>query len=268
MIIEIKIKIFSILVKLQIVANNIHEHINMIRSTLLKKVLYMISAFVGLNLVWINLKERQLTNQVNLFYLRLHHSSSTFKQTNLSEYFRLSDTIANQANSLDRRRILFNGNFRTDLGYGNLLYSFISSMVAAILTESQFVLRQKNINQKVLAPPFDIFNNVSETTGFETNKVMFYLNSFHFTGSKTSQAWLVNKSLKKIVKAKTMVPLGYMRYFNENIDPIFMEICANPIYYEKLFYYGLVERKTVLDALDALKIDDERDCGGLYYFSG
>ena len=81
MIIEIKIKIFSILVKLQIVANNIHEHINMIRSTLLKKLLYMISAFVGLNLVWINLKERQLTNQINLFYLRLHHSSSTFKQT-------------------------------------------------------------------------------------------------------------------------------------------------------------------------------------------
>ena len=233
----------------------------MTRKTLFKIISCLALALVVLNFVLIHLKERQLTKQINLFYSRLHDSSSStfsqLKQTSLHEYFRLSDSIAADK-KLKQRRIFFNGNYRDGLGYGNLLYSFISSLLIAILTESQFVLRQKNLNSKILAPPFNMLKNVSERIDFETNHVMFYLSSFYFTGSKTSQAWLVNKDLNRLVKAKMTITLGYMRYFYDYIDPLFMEICANPIYYEKLFYYGLVERRTILKALDALMLRNDR----------
>ena len=226
----------------------------MTRKTVFKLISCLTLALGALNFMFIHLKERQLTNKINLFYSRLNDFSSSFnqlKQTSLHEYFDLSDSFAADK-EFKQRRIFFNGNYRDGLGYGNLLYSFISSLLIAILTESQFVLRQKNINSKILAPPFNMLQNVSERIGFETNNVMFYLSSFYFTGSKTGQAWLLNKDLNRLVKAKVTIPLGYMRYFYDYIDPLFMEICANPIYYEKLFYYGLVERRTILNALDVV----------------
>ena len=122
----------------------------MTRKTVFKLISCLTLALGALNFMFIHLKERQLTNKINLFYSRLNDFSSSFnqlKQTSLHEYFDLSDSFAADK-EFKQRRIFFNGNYRDGLGYGNLLYSFISSLLIAILTESQFVLRQKNINSK------------------------------------------------------------------------------------------------------------------------
>ena len=196
-------------------------------------------------------------NSLNFVYSNSHLRPNS-SHDKLAEYFYLNDLMANQTDAT-ARRIVFNGNFRDGLGYGNLLYSFISAFLVALLTDSQFVLRQKNIRLQI-SPPLNIFDTVvNERAGLDSSSlvsVKFYLNTFYFRGGK--QSWLIDKNLNYLMD-KSVVPMGYLRYFYDYVDPLFMEICTNRAYFDKLVDFGLVSAETVRSAVNVLngRINDQ-----------
>lgn len=44
--------------------------------------------------------------------------------------------------------------------------------------------------------------------------------------------------------------MKFWSQYDWSIDPIFNEICSNPEYYPKLYYYGLVSKQTVSKDLE------------------
>lgn len=159
----------------------------------------------------------------------------------LNEYFRIHERISKQKSSLKKISI----NSGAAGGYGNKLYSFLSSLVIAILTDSQINLKWKDMPHYI-DPPINIFENITYSEGLTDDE--FKNKSIHF---QARQPWSVKKNVDLLMK--TQVPTrGFLRYFYKSIDPLFMEICTNPEYFEKLSYYHLVTNDTVKEAFKVI----------------
>ena len=168
-------------------------------------------------------------------------TSITPTRNKLNEYFHIHEKIMSQSNA-SLKKISFNG--FTLGGYGNKLYSFLSSLVIAILTDSQIVLRWNDID-KYIKPRINIFDNITENFGLSEEE--FKGKSIYFN---SAQAWSPSKNIDLLMN--TRVPsTGYLRYFYNSIDPFFMEICTNPDYFQKFFSYDLVTNETISLALNA-----------------
>ena len=183
--------------------------------------------------------------------LTIHINSITslmypnFKQNEIEtdkffEFYRIHEQMIKENSS--SKKISFNG--YTAGGYGNKLYSFLSSLIIALITDSQIVLRWKDID-KYVNPPINIFDSVPEDE--DLNEAEFKSKSYYFG---TKQSWNLNKNVGELMK--TSVPNGYLRYFYSSINPFFMEICTNPEFFEKFQHYNLVSNETVNSALKTI----------------
>lgn len=165
---------------------------------------------------------------------------SNTNKDRLIEYYKIHARIYAQQNA-SLKKISFNG--YTPGGYANKLYSFLTSLIIAILTESQLVVKWKYID-KFITPPFNLnlFENITD------NGIEFKNKSIHFD---SSQAWSLNKNINALMN--TVIPLkGYLRYFYNSIDPFFMEICSNPLYFKTFLHYNLASRDTISKALNVI----------------
>ena len=130
-------------------------------------------------------------------------------------------------------------------GYANKLYSMLSSLVIALLTDSALVIRWNYISEFVEEPfdsafsTFNLENNFNAEFKKETIKE-----------ANPRQGWQKSKDLNTLVHA--YIPMNKRRFIYNRYDPFFFEICSNPIYYEKLKYYQLVSAETINDALTKL----------------
>lgn len=166
----------------------------------------------------------------------------------LSHYFHIHRKISASNSTL--KRVSING--LTPGGYGNKLYSFLSSLLVAILTESQIVLRWRHID-KYVDPPINIFDNVSENIPGLIEAEM-KAKTFRV---RCSQCWRREKNVDSLMK--TEVPRsGYLRYLYDSYSPFFMELAANPDYFPTFSKYGLVTKETLKRALNATSTKKEK----------
>ena len=165
-----------------------------------------------------------------------------FQTDKLINYYRIHN-MNKLKEKFSLKKISFNG--YTAGGYGNKLYSFLTSLIISILTGSQLVLRWNHID-KYIDPPIQIFVDLSDDIGL--NAVEFKNKSCHLSDK---QAWNLNKNVDVLMK--TSVPNECLRYFYNSINPLFMEICTNPEYFSKFLYYDLVTNETVKSAVKTLE---------------
>jgi hypothetical protein len=126
-----------------------------------------------------------------------------------------------------------------------MLYSFVSSLLIAILTESQLVVRWKEIESYVNLPMRILFNtNLTNDEGLDQEN---FKKLFHHV--KPAQSWRKTKNISSLIK--TNVP-NALRYFYGSQGPFFMELCANPKYFHKYAYYNLVKNETLSNALQTI----------------
>jgi len=217
------------------------------------KILYFLGSITLLILIFFFYASEELIQSSTKKFFQMKHRINIFATTQmmisslptalsdsdrLNEYYEIHERIFSQSNS-SLKKISFNG--QTAGGYGNKLYSFLSSLIIAILTESQIVLKWNHID-KYVKPPVNIFDNITENSGL--NDAEFKSKSIYFV---SSQAWSPTKNVELLMK--TSVPTQkYLRYFYSSIDPFFMEICTNPLYFPKLLYYNLTSKETVNSA--------------------
>jgi hypothetical protein len=131
----------------------------------------------------------------------------------------------------------------TDGGYGNKLYSFLSSLAIALLIDSALVVRWNHIDKLIEEPlPGAFFNYSSRSDMFnidwKTNEVM---------RPGDAAAWQQHKNMDSLIK--TQIDTNSTARFHYNSEnPLFFGLCTNPKYYDKFLGYGLVSNKTVENA--------------------
>jgi hypothetical protein len=135
----------------------------------------------------------------------------------------------------------------TKCGYANKLYSMLTSLVIALLTDSAFIIRWEHIDSFIKEPFYKSFYNFGHEKSY-FNAEYFKKNIYR---PKALSAWALSRNMSVLIKTK--VPLNMKRILYNDYDPYFFEICSNPIYFNKLLKYGLVSKETVLNAIKVAK---------------
>ena len=121
----------------------------------------------------------------------------------------------------------------------------LSSLVIALITDSAFVIKWKEVIEHVNEPFNKTFSQI-ENTRFD----IYNQTKNSFIHPRGRSAWTVVKNMNKLVQ--TRLPMEYDKYLYDCIEPYFYELCLNPIYYETFYRYGLVKRETLLNAFEIL----------------
>ncbi len=127
----------------------------------------------------------------------------------------------------------------------------LTAMVIALLTDSALSIpRWDHISDFIEEPfnsAFTAFMNKSEFDAeFQRETVM---------PIKYIQSTKKDKDIYKLIK--TEIPTNVNRFNYVYCEPFFMEICSNPIYYEKLLSYQLVSEDTIRNARSRLSVEDD-----------
>ena len=130
-------------------------------------------------------------------------------------------------------------------GYANKIYSMLSSLTIAILTNSEFKCLWTDID-KYIENPFN--SSFTDAKSFNIKSIASKSKVFI---PKTISAWAVKKNIKKIIKTK--LPNEYSYFYYDSVNPFIFELCTNPIYYETLLLKNLVTSKTINEARAAIK---------------
>ena len=128
-------------------------------------------------------------------------------------------------------------------GYGNQLYSMLSSLTVAKLTDGKFICLWPNINEYIEEP----FESSFKNNNFDINKLA-NKTDIHVLG--LTDGWTIKKNIKAIIKTK--FPTEYSFFYYADIQAHFFELCTNPIYYERLLGHKLVTAKTINEAKQVL----------------
>ena len=128
-------------------------------------------------------------------------------------------------------------------GYGNKLNTLLTSLVMAILSDSALLIEWKHISQFVQEPLLSSFYNASLNQTNNDFNYNYNNDSINFFQLPEKNAWKTNKNMTELIK--TTLPTNTSRILYKHQPAYFFEICSNPIYYEKLHFYGLVKRETI-----------------------
>ena len=133
-------------------------------------------------------------------------------------------------------------NGHTYAGYANRLYSMLSSLVIALVTDSAFIVRWERINNHIREPFLKTFHDFSS----EKNEFNINYNPGNVIHPIGSFGWKMTKNMDNLIK--TSLPKYKNRFLYRIPEAYFFELCSNPDYYNKFYYYGLVSRETILKA--------------------
>ena len=125
----------------------------------------------------------------------------------------------------------------TQTGYANKLYSVITSLVVAVLTDSAFLVRWENIDSYIREPFYKSFHNFSN----ENNEFNIDYDSESVLTVNAKYPTIKIKDIDNLTK--TRIDDKFNRFVCKSIYLTFFEICSNPDY-EKLYQYGLVSYET------------------------
>jgi hypothetical protein len=162
----------------------------------------------------------------------------------LKNYFKIHEQILNEKNASLRKIFITNPG---DGGYGNRMYAFISSALIAILLDCQLVVNWRSKETLYVDPPIDLFDKVQINDGFSSNANQTY------AFPHPTYPFRPSKDIKNLIENPYKVPENFMRYIHGSGRPLFTEISANILFYDKFRLYKLARDETLDRAFEALK---------------
>ena len=127
-------------------------------------------------------------------------------------------------------------------GYGNRLYSMLSTWVAALLSDAAFFVRDWPWIHMYIEEPAAFAFRINET---RLGQMAWYQNEMRQI-MPAQNDWSVEKNIDLMVVYELPgMDAQHPVAFYDSIVANFFALCANPRHYEKLYEYGLVERETI-----------------------
>jgi hypothetical protein len=166
--------------------------------------------------------------------------TTTNTNKDLNEFFKIHESMSRIDEASPLKRISFNEGGLSQEGYGNRLNSITSSLLVAVLTGSQLMVRWPEV-ESFVELPIKVF----------TNKSVIQSKDSSYEPIRPTQSWRIKKEIDKLMQTK-LVP-NKNKYIYIEGGTYYMEICTNPVYFDKLLQYGLVREASVTAALDIIK---------------
>ena len=173
--------------------------------------------------------------------LELKRNIIIYNNDSLKEYRLIHEKIMNGTLPL---KVSVNGH--TYAGYANRLYSLLSSLVIALVTDSAFIVRWTKIDDHIKEPFFKTFYNFTD----QQNEFNIDFNPSNVVHPKDIMGWQRKRNMDSLIK--TSLPLNKTRFLYRDIEAYFFELCSNPEFYEKFYNYGLVSQETMLKAREII----------------
>ena len=204
------------------------------------KILFFISLFSLIFVLLISQSKKTLNNQ---------NENEWNESDVLINFFKIHNRMLAVNNHLVKR-VTLNQCFS---GYGNRLNSFVSSLLIAILTDSQLMVKWPEVEQFVQLP-IRVFTdeNIQSMVINDKQSSIYKI--------RPRQSWLKTKNISQLMT--TNIPSFYSKYAftgNECGAAFFMELCSNPVYLSKLFYFKLLSQESFKSVLEVLFEGDELD---------
>ena len=158
----------------------------------------------------------------------------------INEYITLHSSIIAKART--RGNVFFCQTIKS--GYGNRLYTFISSMLVSLLSNSALIIQNWDEAKAYVNLPFNPFFKTNESNDlndeFEPEKIY----QFH-----SRNMWRCEKDLDE----KVYIPNEYTRFRFQTYSALFMELSANDLFYDRILEFNLASTETIARARSALK---------------
>ncbi|CAF0990978.1 unnamed protein product [Brachionus calyciflorus] len=135
-------------------------------------------------------------------------------------------------------------------GYGNKIYTVLSSLLIAILTDSAIRINWPKINNYIQPTLLDIFDD----------SLQFYKDYFHLNSSNINN-YNYTKNYDELIN--NYIPERTSIFFDD-YNPYFFLLCANKKYHSKLLSYDLVKQETIDLALYSQSLNKSDKIERLY----
>ena len=140
-------------------------------------------------------------------------------------------------------------------GYGNRVYSWLTSLVLALLSDrAVFLANWRNIGKYIDEPFYAAFNysRVNKSASRLTTAQLAIGHKYRWRLHKSVDYMTRRDDTLNATKSADVV-------LNSLADAHFFAMCANPTNYAKLFAYGLVSRQTLELATAALNTSESEE---------
>jgi hypothetical protein len=142
-------------------------------------------------------------------------------------------------------RIVFNNN-PDAYGYANRVYSLLSSLLIAILSDRALLINWKYIDNYYYSPMYRVFDTFNDSNAFN-----FKYNSNEIINFYFKNGFKKNKTI--IIRNDDVLKYNSSRVKYEKIEAYFFELCCFSQFYDKLLNYDLVCKDTINNARKALQ---------------
>lgn len=147
-------------------------------------------------------------------------------------------------NETDLRVLL---NTPKNYGYANRMYSVISALLIAILSNRALLINWKYIDNYIEPPLYKVFDKFNENNDeLNFNYKLKNIDKFTF-----KEAWKLNKTIE--INNKDVLKLSKTHVKFLEITAYFFELCSYPQFYGKLLEYNLASNNTISKAQKELE---------------
>lgn len=176
-----------------------------------------------------------------LFNLKLNIEN--FKDENKTNYLKLFERNQKEIlNGNKKLRLIINVS-PFEYGYCNRIYSMLSSLLIALLSDRALLIDWKHIDKYIEEPLYNAFNIKNYTHKYNVES----LHEFSY-----EQAWKPNKTRAKLTINQLLKPhINIVKF--DDFTAYFFELCLSYKFYDKLSSYGLVSKETLHNANKASK---------------
>ena len=197
---------------------------------------------------------------ISLYVYSIYSLKNFYFLTEKNAYFLIKDTLDEFINinkkllsdNEEPKKVVFSKAHGE--GYGNRLYNIISSLLIGVLTDSVVLIDVWSEIDKHIQIPYDGFYKTNKSSSLNSNYKPEQIYLF-----RARNMWAYKKKIGLLMQ--TSIPRNLTRFMYISTHALFMEMCTNPAYFEKIKYYELASHKTIKKALDSIKYnktDDEK----------
>lgn len=215
----------------------------LIQSNTKKTTFILFLIFSTILLVWYYKNE---SNKNVLIVVNITDKKDTDLNENIKnlEYIKIHEDIVFNRTLEQHKKIVFYLQ-RSDVGYGNNVYSYLTALLTAILTESALLVDWPQIEKYIEEPLKFAYTKFKDSSYLDFNQKKPTIYGLNLVSINT---W----KFEKILNINETLPDKYSRISVRSIEPYFFDLCSNPNYFGHLLKSKLVSNATLERARTAL----------------
>ncbi|RNA13026.1 hypothetical protein BpHYR1_031704 [Brachionus plicatilis] len=220
-------KYINMFLKVRFLKNAILFFVSIYLIIELNKLIYSIIIHLK-NKAYLNSNFHRFLNNSKFLSFDNHDPLQKFKSNH--------EAIINLASQSINKKVVFHKRLNSG-GYGNSLYSMLSALLIAIISESALISDWEYIEYFVVPPLKNVFHKYEPTSELNINFKTNYLLS------TSKNAWIYDKNVD--IYLENSLPRDQNRIQFESLSAYFFDVCAQPQNFDKLLEYKLASNKTI-----------------------